>query len=38
VRLIVEPIDATLPVISYQELLPEVEIQPLGAIRFQTET
>jgi type III secretion protein V len=33
-----EPVMATLAVISYQELLPDVEIQPLGTVRFHAET
>jgi hypothetical protein len=37
-RQILEPIRPSLPVISYQELLPDVEIQPLGTVRFQTES
>jgi type III secretion protein V len=37
-RQVLEPIRPSLPVISYQELLPDVEIQPLGIVRFQTES
>jgi type III secretion protein V len=37
VRPIVEAVRPGLPVISYQELLPDVELQALGAVRFQAE-
>jgi type III secretion protein V len=37
VRSALEPIQPSLPVISYQELMPDVEIQPVGTLRFQTE-
>jgi type III secretion protein V len=38
VRTILEAARPSLPVISYQELLPDVELQPIGVVRFQTET
>jgi type III secretion protein V len=38
IRLIIEAIRPGLPVISYQELLPEVEIRPLGVLRFSAES
>jgi type III secretion protein V len=37
VRTIVEAVVPGLPVISYQELLPDVQLQSLGAVRFQAE-
>jgi type III secretion protein V len=37
VRHMLEPTAPGLTVISYQEFLPNVEIQPLGTLRFQTE-
>jgi type III secretion protein V len=37
VRVIAEAVRPGLPVISYQELLPDVELQPLGAVSFQAE-
>lgn len=37
VRTAIESTHPTLPVISYQELLPDVEVHPLGIVRFQTE-
>ena len=36
-RQILEPVRPAIPVISYQELLPDVEIQALGTVRLQTE-
>jgi type III secretion protein V len=38
VRSMLAAVCPTLAVISYQELLPDVQLQPLGAVRFQTET
>jgi type III secretion protein V len=38
IRQIIEAIRPGLPVISYQELLPEVEIRPLGVLRFGAES
>jgi type III secretion protein V len=38
IRQVLEAIRPGLPVISYQELLPEVEIRPLGVLRFSPET
>jgi type III secretion protein V len=37
VRNVLEPAHPALSVISYQELLPEVEVQPLGTVRFLSE-
>ena len=36
-RQILEPVRPAIPVISYQELLPDVEIQALGTVRLQRE-
>jgi len=38
VRKILEPIHARMSVLSYQELLPDVEVRPLGIVRLSTET
>jgi type III secretion protein V len=38
IRQLLEAIRPGLPVISYQELLPEVEIRPLGVLRFSPES
>jgi len=38
IRKILEPIHARLSVLSYQELLPDVEVRPLGIVRISTET
>jgi type III secretion protein V len=37
VRTMLAAMCPSLAVLSYQELLPDVELQPLGAVRFQTE-
>jgi type III secretion protein V len=37
-RQILEPVRPMLPVISYQELLPDVEIHPVGTVRLQKES
>lgn len=38
IRQVLEPVHAGLAVISYQELLSDVEIRPLGTVRFNAET
>ena len=38
IRKILEPIHARMSVLSYQELLPDVEVRPLGIVRLSTET